>query len=52
MTAFPVCMSLHHVCAWCLCTSEKSLDPPGTGVTGDGRLLCGFWQLCNSSQHD
>lgn len=52
MTALPVCMSLHHVCAWCPCKSEKSLDPPGTGVKEDCRLLCGFWQLCNSSQYD
>lgn len=31
-----VCVYVHHVRAWCRRRSEKSVGPPGTGVTDGG----------------
>lgn len=40
----PVCMSVYHVCTWCLERQEKGTVSPGTGVTGDGELAA-TWVL-------
>ena len=35
MNDLPKCISVHHMCTWCLCGSEKGITYPGTGLTDD-----------------
>lgn len=37
MNVLPVCIFVHHVCAWCLQRSGEGLGLPGSGVRDDGK---------------
>ena len=39
------CLSMYHVCAWCLWWPEEGIGSPGTGVTDSCELPCGCWEL-------
>ena len=40
MGVSPACMSVHHVYAWYLRTSEEGIGSPGTGVTYEWATMC------------
>lgn len=41
MGVLPICMSVHHVCAWC---PRKGVGSPGTGVSNGCELPGGCWE--------
>jgi hypothetical protein len=45
----PACISVHHMCAWCLRRSGEDMISSVTGVTNDCELPCGCWELSLNS---
>ena len=40
MSILPACMSVHHVCAWCLWRSEDDVGSSGAGDTSVCEVPC------------
>lgn len=43
MSALPVCVSVHHMCFWCLKRSEESVGSLETGATHV--VMSPLWEL-------
>jgi hypothetical protein len=41
---FPEYVFMHHVCAWCLWTTEEDLGASGAEATDSCELPCGLWE--------
>lgn len=48
MYVLPVCIYVHHLCAWCLSVSKEGIGS-GAGVAYGGEPACGSWELNSGS---
>ena len=39
------CMSVHHMCAWCVCKLEEGVRVPVSRITDDWGLPGRWWEL-------
>lgn len=44
MAVLPTYVSVHHLLAWCPWSQDEHVGYPGTILTEDCRLTCGYWE--------